>query len=398
MHMGEFAQAGFATRLAIQNVPRRMGMSSVVVLGIAGTVAVLVSMLGMASSLLHMATEAGARDRVIVMRAGAGSEMRSSIDPETVAFIAGAPGIRRDADGKPLSSAESLAILPAFERSGGNAANVTLRGLGAQGLAIRPQIKITAGRMFRAGLNEVVVGLAARSQFRGFDLGAMVRDRYGTGEWTIVGEFSSGDPREAELLADAGSVLSAYKRNQYQSVTALLAGADSFAILRAALAAHTGVALDVERESDYMAQRTKALAHTLSLVGWLISAIMAAGATFAVVNAMYLAVSTRSRELATLGAIGFRPRALVISVLCEVLLLAIIGSALGVGLAWLLFEGGSVTASGTGDPVPLVYRLRISAPLILLGVGLACAAGLLGALFPAVRVGRMRAAEALRGA
>ena len=193
-------------------------------------------------------------------------------------------------------------------------------------------------------------------------------------------------------------MLSAYKRNQYQSVTALLAGADSFAILRAALAAHTGVALDVERESDYMAQRTKALAHTLSLVGWLISAIMAAGATFAVVNAMYLAVSTRSRELATLGAIGFRPRALVISVLCEVLLLAIIGSALGVGLAWLLFEGGSVTASGTGDPVPLVYRLRISAPLILLGVGLACAAGLLGALFPAVRVGRMRAAEALRGA
>jgi putative ABC transport system permease protein len=246
--------------------------------------------------------------------------------------------------------------------------------------------------MFERGLRELIVGEQARSEFVGLEIGDKVALR--DSDWTIVGTFTSGDAFEASLMTDVDLLLSDMQRTGASSVTVLLESADAYQTFADAVSTDPTLSVDVMREPDYYAEQSRQLSGILNAVSYFVAGIMAVGALFAALNTMYSAVSTRTVEIATLRAIGFGSSGVVVSVLAEALLLALIGAALGASVAWLLFGGNTITMGNSTSSA--IFELEITPTLLAVGIGLACAVGLIGGLFPAVRAARMPVATALR--
>ena len=392
--MSMLRQIRAVTWMNLRSIPQRFGTSSVIVVGIAGVVAVLISVLAMATGFTHTVLETGRDDRAIVLRGGSNSELASTLSRDTTLTVMDAPGIRKDSGGKAIASAEPVVIVDMPKKSDGSGANVTIRGVGIEAAALRPEIQLAAGRMFQRGLRELIVGRGAEAQFKGLDVGSHIALR--GSDWSIVGAFTShGDSHESELLADAETVLSAYRRNLFQSVVVLLDSKDSFDTFKTALTTNPQLSVDVMRERDYYAQQSQRMSTLLAYVAYVVGGIMAVGALFGALNTMYSAVSVRSREIATLRAIGFGSAAVVLSVLIEAMVLSVMGALIGAGLAWLFFNGNVMSTLGSNF-TQVVFRLAVSPALVVLGVLWACAIGLLGGLFPAIRAARLPVATALR--
>jgi putative ABC transport system permease protein len=393
--MSVLKQIASVTLMNIKSVPQRLGASSVIVIGIAGVVAVLVSILAMVSGLSQMMSSTERADRAIVVSTGASFETLSNITREATQTIADAPGIKHRADGKPLTSPDALAVVRLPLKRGGNSGNVSLRGVSEAGLAVRPEIHLVEGRQFGSAVREVIVGRTLQRQFRDLELGKQFLLR--GAEWTVVGVFEShGDPHEAEMLTGTETLQSAFERNTFQSVAVLLDSADSFAQFKVALTSNPALSVDAMREADYYRQQSQAFSRLLSIVAYLIGGIMAVGAVFGALNAMYSAVSTRTVEIATLRVLGFGASAVIVSVFAEALLLALAGGAIGGCLAWLLFNGHAVSTNG-GGLTQLSVPLAVDSSLIGFGVLWACIIGMVGAAFPAIRAARAPLAAALRG-
>jgi putative ABC transport system permease protein len=386
------------TALNLRTLPQRLGSSLVLVIGIAGVVAVLVSVLSMSVGFRQTILGGSREDRAIVVPRGAEAEQEnlSVVTRADVVTIENLPGIR-SVEGKPAISAEVLAIASVSKKSDGSDAFVSLRGVGANAFAVRPELKLVAGRIFRPGEREVIVGRAAQSQFSKLDPGNQIA--LGDSDWTVVGVFESqGSVHESTLIADAEAVLAAYKRKSFNSVAVLLASPESFTTFSRALAAIPASSMEARREREFVAAQSQPLNRLLELIAYLIGGIMALGAIFGALNTMYSAVSARGTEIATLRALGFSGTSVVISVLIEAQLLALVGSLAGVSLAHILFSGHVVSTVGAtvGNNPQVVFSLTMSAALIGSGIALACLVGLVGGLFPAVRAARMPIAAALR--
>lgn len=382
------------TTMSLGSLPQRMGSSSVIVIGIAGVVAVLLSVLAMAAGFQKTLASTGKDDRAIVLRGGSDSELASSISRENALTVLDAPGVRRNAEGKPIGSSELVVIVDLPKKSNDAGANVTIRGIEATGLQVRPEIHLAQGRMFSPGLRELIVGKGAQHQFKGLDLGQKIELR--GSDWTIVGIFESGgDSHESELIADAETVMSAYRRNLYQSVIVQLESAAAFDAFSKALTSNPQLSVDVKREREYFAQQSKDLSKVLSFVAYVVGGIMAVGALFGALNTMYSAVSTRSQEIATLRAIGFGGTPVVISIMIEALLLSLIGAVIGAALAWIFFNGNAVSTLGANF-TQVVFKLTVTPQLMVLGIIWACVIGVIGGLFPAIRAARLPIATALR--
>jgi putative ABC transport system permease protein len=392
--MNMLRQIRAVTWMNLTSIPQRFGTSSVIVVGIAGVVAVLISVLAMATGFKRTIVATGRDDRAIVLRGGSESELASTLSREATLTIMDAPGIRKDSAGKPIASAEAVVVVDMPKKSNDSGANVTIRGVGAQGMALRPEIHVVAGRVFQQGLRELIVGSGAQAQFKGLDVGSHIALR--GSDWTIVGAFdSNGDSHESELLADGETVLSAYRRNLYQSVIVRLESKDSFAAFKSSLTTNPQLSVDVMREHDYYAKQSQRMSNVLSFIAYVVGGIMGVGALFGALNTMYSAVSVRSREIATLRAIGFGASAVVVSVLIEAMLLSIIGALIGAGLAWVFFNGNVVSTLGSNF-TQVVFRLAVGPSLVVLGIAWACVIGLVGGLFPAIRAARFPVATALR--
>ena len=391
--MNAFGQITAVTGMSLRTLPQRLGTALVIVVGIAGVVGVLVAVLALASGLRQTLANTGRADRVIVLSSSANSEMTSSLAREEVLTIMDAPGIRKGADGKPVASTDVITAVKLKRRSDDLPVNVILRGIGPQGLALRPEVRLVDGRPFQAGVRELLVGRAAQAQFNGLAVGEVLHFR--NSDWTVVGSFDSGDSQESGLLGDAQTVLSAYSRNSYQSLTAQLESPQGFDRFKDALTTNPTLSVKVERESDYYAAQTKGRSDGLFRIGYIVGTIMALGALFGALNAMYAAVSARSLEIATLRALGFGASAVVISVFIEALLLALAGGLLGAGCAWLLFNGHAINTS-FGSNTQTVFSSTVTPGLLALGVIWALAIGILGGLLPAIRAARMPVAAALQ--
>jgi putative ABC transport system permease protein len=393
--MSVLKQIAAVTLMNIKSVPQRLGASSVIVIGIAGVVGVLVSILAMVGGLSQMMSSTERADRAIVVSTGASFETLSNITREATQTISDAPGIKHGSDGKPLASAETLAIVRLPLKRGGDSGNVSLRGVSEAGFGVRPEIQLVEGRLFGSAVREVIVGRTLQRQFRDLDLGKQILLR--GAEWTVVGVFEShGDPHEAEMITGAETLQSTFERNTFQSVAVLLESADSFAQFKAGLTSNPALSVDAMREADYYRQQSQAFSRLLSIVAYLIGGIMAVGAVFGALNAMYSAVSTRAVEIATLRVLGFGASAVIVSVFAESLLLAILGGAAGGCFAWLMFNGHAVSTNG-GGLTQLSVPLAVDLNLIGFGVLWACIIGMIGAAFPAIRAARAPLAAALRG-
>jgi putative ABC transport system permease protein len=391
-----FKQLTAVIWMSLLTLPQRLGASSVIVIGIAGVVAVLVSVLAMAAGFRHTLADGGRQDRAIILRGGSEQELNSNLTRTDIATIGNAPGLLKDAGGKALLSSELVTVVNVPKIDTGTDANVTLRGVGLKLIEVRPELKIVAGRMFRPAVRELIAGAGAAKQFRGLEPGGVLHLR--NADWTVTGIFTSGgDVHESELLADVDTVGSSIERNGYSSALGLLMSAADFTAFRDALITDPQIKVDVIREPDYYAAQSKQLSKAISVVGNTVAVIMAIGAMFGALNSMYSAVAARGLEIATLRAIGFGALPVLMSVMIEALLLSLAGGVIGASLAWLFFNGHSVATLGGGF-AQVVFQLTVTRTLILTGIVWACAIGLLGGLFPALRAARLPVAEALRAA
>jgi putative ABC transport system permease protein len=392
-----FKQLMAVSLMSLSTLPQRLGASSVIVIGIAGVVAVLVSVLAMATGFRHTVADSGRPDRVIVLRGGSDAELNSNLTREDFEIIGNAPGLAKDAAGKPLLSNEILTVVNIPKIDTGSDSNITLRGVGLQVLKVRPELEIVEGRMFRPALRELIAGAGAAKQFRGLTVGSVLHLR--NADWTVTGIFlSNGDVHESELFADVDTVGSAIERNaNYSSAVGLLTDAGAFDRFKDALTTDPQLKVDVEREPAYYAAQSRQLTNLINIVGNTVAVIMAIGAMFGALNTMYSAIDARGLEIATLRAIGFGAAPILLSVVLEALALSFLGGVLGGALAWLFFNGHSVSTLG-GAFAQVVFKLTVTRTLLIEGLLWACTIGMLGGLFPALRAARLPVAEALRAA
>jgi putative ABC transport system permease protein len=382
--------------MSLQTLPQRIGASSVIVVGIAGVVAVLVSVLAMAAGFRHTLADGGRADRAIVLRGGSDAELNSNLTRGDVDTIGNAPGIAKDAEGKALLSDELVTVVNVPKIDTGSDSNITLRGVGLRLAQVRPELIITDGRMFRPAVREAIAGVGAAKQFRGLTPGSVLHFR--NADWTVTGLFTSnGDIHESELLADVDTVGSANQRTGYSSAIALLTSAAAFTQFKDALTTDPQLKVDVQREPDYYAAQSQGLSKAINVVGNTVAVIMAIGAMFGALNSMYSAVAARGMEIATLRAIGFGAFPVLLSVMIEAMLLSLLGGLIGAALAWLLFNGHSVSTLG-GAFAQVVFKLTVTSTLIVNGILWACIIGVAGGLFPALRAARLSVADALRAA
>jgi putative ABC transport system permease protein len=383
------------TGLSLRSMPRRLGNALVVVVSMAGVVAVLLAVLAMYANFRQTLQADGRADRALVMSRTATAEDDSSLSLEDIAAITNAPGIRHDRNDRPLVSPEIILAAPVARKRDRSDVNITLRGVGEQYFVIRPELKLTAGRMYRNGTQELVVGNAARQQFVGLGLGDRVRLQ--GGDWTIVGVYA-GDAgaRESEVVGDLKTIMSAYKLDGANSLTVLLDGPRALGQMKDALQAQATLHLQVLTEPDYLATAAGPTNRLLRLVAYAVGSIMALGAFFAALNSTHSAVAARTVEVATLRAIGFVGAAVAASILLEALLLSLAGAAIGALLAYTAFNGTVIsTLGGAVWDAQLVYALIITPPLIGLAVLIAGTVGMLGGLIPALGAARANVADAL---
>jgi putative ABC transport system permease protein len=383
------------TGVNLRSIQQRLGSSAVAIIGIAGVVVVFVAVLSIAEGFRAAMTDVGDPQSVIVMRAGSDTEMTSGLSGDDARIVMDAPGILRDASG-PVASAELFVIVGHPTKKDPSDANVPLRGVSAAALKVRPDVKIVEGRMFTAGTNEIVVGRAASQQFAGLTVGSSTN--WGQNTWHVVGIFDAqGSVAESEIWCDAKVLQPAYRRgNSYQSVYARLDSAETFTKFKDTLTADPRLSVTAVRESEYYAAQSEVLHQIISTIGFIIAGLMGIGAVFGAVNTMYTAVASRTREIATLRALGFGNVPVVVSVLTEAVCLSLIGGLLGCLAAWLAFDGYQTSTMNFQSFSQVAFAFAVTPALLTQALLYAAAMGLLGGLLPAIRAARLPIVTALR--
>lgn len=384
-----------ATAMNLRGLPDRWMNSLVMVASIAAVVAVFSGVLAMSAGLDRATQEAGRSDRAVVLRAGSTVEIASAIPREQVTAIQNATAVRKDASGAALVTAEAAAPLTLVEKRTGLEVNGTLRGVGPEVLSVRPEIRIVSGRMFERGKFELVVGRQAVRQFERLEPGSEIA-AYRT-HWKIVGVFTAGGSfRESELMGDADVVMGISQRPAFQNVTVVLPGAAAFDAFKKALASNPSVAVDVFTEPEFLQRESRSLDGLLRFMAYVMGGIMALGAVFVALNAMYSGVDDRRREIATLRAIGFPASVVVGSIVAEAMLLALAGGLLGAFSAWWFASGGTVSTAVGGDLRQLVFDVAVTPAVVMQSLGAALAIGIAGGSIPAVRAIRSQVVDDLR--
>lgn len=389
------AQVVTVTTMNLRNLPSRIGTSLVAVIGIGGVVAVLVSLLSMGEGFRAALDLSGRDDVALILRGGSGDELSSSFSREEFNVIASAPGIARDADG-PIASGEMYTIVDLPMRSTGTGANVPFRGVDRRAAQVREDFHLIAGRMFEPGRDEVVVGRGAFAQFGNIDLGQTVT--WGSHEWKVVGVFAAGGSvSESEVWADLPVLRGVYRRiSMVQVVRARLTSPAALQTLKANLEKDRRVNVSVRSERQFYADQSRILVALVRYVGSAIAVLMGIGAVFAALNTMYSAVSSRTREIATLRALGFGAAPVVTSVLLESVMLGLVGGLTGGALVYFFLNGYQASTLNWASFSQITFAFTVTPHLLVTGLGYALILGAVGGLLPGLRAARMPVTAGLR--
>jgi len=383
-----------ATELNLRTLPQRWVASVVAMVGVAGVVGVFVAVLSIGEGFAATMASTGSPDTVIVMRGGADSEMMSVLSRDEARVIQDAPGIVRSS-AIPVASAEAYMIADFPKRTTGTEANVPVRGVHPAAFEVREQVRIVAGRRFEFGRTEVIVGEGAVREFSGLDLGSPLK--LGEGHWTVVGIFSTGGTAaDSEVWGDAEVLMSSFRRQSFQSVYARLESPQAFDQFKGWLTTNPQLNVKVLRETQYYEEQSRLLRGIVTGLGGLIAGLMGIGAVFGAVNTMYSAVSARTREIATLRALGFGGSPVAVSVLAESLLMALVGGTLGGAAAYVGFNGFTTSTINWQTFSQVAFAFAVTPALLVQGILYSLAMGLVGGLFPAWRAARLPVAAALR--
>src|SRR5262249_55791381 len=370
-----------------RSVKERWSSAVVAVLGIAGTVGVFVAMLSLAFGFKATLVSSGSKDNAMVRRAGSTSDMDSSLSLEQVKIIEDAPGVAR-AEGVPLVTPEVVVIAPFPLIATGTDANVQVRGVSPRALDVRSKIKMIEGTFLHPGLAELVVGRNVSHTYAGLNMDDSVK--FGGGTWRVVGVFDAGGSAfDSEVWCDAGVLNQIYHRpdNIYQSLTVRLNSVDSLQQFKDAVTADPRLTVDVSREVEYYDKQSRVLTTLIYVLGGMVAVVMGIGAVFGALNTMYSAVAERSREIATLRALGFGAGSVVFSFMIEALLISLFGGLLGC-IAVLPLNGLTTGTMNWQTFSHLAFAFRITPFLLGLGIAFALFMGVAGGIFPAIRAAR----------
>ncbi|MFI5104947.1 MAG: ABC transporter permease [Terriglobales bacterium] len=379
-----------------RSVRQRWTSAIVAVLGIAGTVGVFVAVLSLAKGFKATLVASGSYDNALVRRAGSTSEIDSNVPLDQVKILQDAAGVAR-AGGQPLVSPEVILIAPFPLVTTGTDANVQVRGISPKTMEVRSRIKLAQGRMIQPGLFEMMIGRNVNHTYAGLALGNSVK--FGGATWQVVGVFdATGSAFDSELWCDAKVLKQVYHRPEefFNSVTVHLTSPDAFQSFKDSITADPRLSVDIIREVEYYEKQSTLLSQMIKILGSIVAGIMAIGAVFGALNTMYSAVSERSREIATLRALGFGTASVVVSFLLEALLISFVGGAVGC-LAVLPLNGLTTGAMNWQTFSHLAFAFQITVPLLGGGIIFALAMGIFGGLPPALRAARRPVAAALRG-
>ena len=383
--MSFLRQAFIVSALNFRNLRLRFWQSLVIVVGTGLVVGVLLSM----TEGMHKAyISAGDPGRAIIVSNGADQESMSRISRAIAPIIETAPGIKKDVDGRPIAD-RGLQVGVPMKKKTGVESYIFMRGFGPKGFVLRPDFKIVAGRMFKAGKTELIAGVGAQGQFAGLNIGDKVI--LPDGPWTVVGAFTSGhDIIEGQLIGDTDTVMAATRRKEYNTVIVRLDSLDSLTVLKKALTSNPALAVDVARQTDWYHKLNNEFYTVVSGLAYGVGTLLAVGALFCAINTMYAAVAARGREIATLRALGYGALPVAVSVLAEAIFLSVTGALIGAAIAWALYDGQQ-DSFGIN-----VFYLTVSPAMVGLGIVWATVVALLGGLFPAIQAARRPVADALR--
>ena len=379
----------------LRSVRARWVSAIVAVLGIAGTVGVFIAMLSLARGFKATLVASGSPDNALIRRAGSTGEIDGSVPLDQVKVIQDAPGIARDGD-RPLVSPEVVVIAAFPLKATGTDANVQVRGVSPDALRVRRNVHMKEGRFFQPGLNELIVGRNVPSTYAGLNLGDTVR--FGGGNWSVVGVFDAGGSAfDSEVWCDARVLSQVYKRpeNIFSSITVRLTSPAALTQLKDSLTSDPRMQVQVDREVDYYEKQSRGLTTLITILGTLVAGVMGIGAIFGALNTMYSAVSERSREIATMRAIGFGAAAIIVSFIFEALFISLIGGVVGCA-AILPLNGFTTSAMNWQTFSHLAFAFRVTPLLLGIGVGFALLMGLAGGVPPAIRAARRPVVLALR--
>ena len=388
-------QAASVTAYNIGTIPGRKGSSAESIFGIAGVVAVFVGVLSIAVGFRKAMTNSTSPDVAMVMRSGADTEMMSILFRDQARIIGDAPGILRSEKG-PAVSMESLVVINLPKRATGTDANVPLRGIERSDLSVHDRVRVVRGRNFEGGRNEVIVGQGAASQFAGLDLGGTLQ--MGRDRWKIVGIFSAdGGIEESEIWTDAVALQFSFERSTTcQSVLVRLSNPGVFRQFSESLMNDPRLNVRVVRQSDYYADQSTMVCNLVTGLGIMITCLMAVGAVFGGLNTMYNAVAARTKEIATLRALGFGNGPIVVSIMVESLCLALVGGILGAVVAYFLFNGFRASTLNWQSYSQVAFTFAVTPLLLFEGILSAALIGFIGGLFPAIRATCLPITQALR--
>ena len=389
-------QIGAVTGMNLRNIPQRWSSSMVAVLGIGGVTLVLVALLSIAAGFKVALEGSGSEDVAIIMRAGSTNELSGGFGVDTVTVVSDAPGIKHDAQNKPVLSPELYVLVDGRMRGKDASTNLPLRGVGQMAPQVRKSFKLVQGTMFHPGTNEIIVGDGVVKQYEGLEVGKTVR--WGNANWNVVGRFTDGGGiAESEAWGDTPIVQQAWRRgNSFQSVRVKLNNTESLKTLKDALSKDPRVRVGVQSERAFYADQQKLMSTIINTVGWALAIMMGIAALFAALNTLYNAVATRVREIATLRAMGFNGWAVMISVLVEAMILGAVGGLIGGLLAFLTFNGMHSSTMNWASFSQMTFAFTVTPQLMITGIVYGLILTFIAGILPGIRAARLPITAGLR--
>jgi putative ABC transport system permease protein len=380
----------------VRNLFVRKVTTTLTVLGIGLVVAVFLSVMALGEGITKVFTTSGSDRNVLVLRQNSQSELQSGVSRDQAPLVLTLPGIEKDADGKPLASTEMVVVVN-LEKIGGGSSNVTIRGVTEKAFKLRPGFRLTQGRMFAPGMSEVVVAESVAKRFQECNVGEQIH--FGSYQWSVVGQFDAGGTApDSEIWTDVEGMMETFHRNGYSSILARTPDRASRDLFVAGLSGDARLALEGKVETAYYAEQTSTAA-PVKFLGIFVGVVMAIGACFGAMNTMYAAVAARTREIATLRALGFSRIAILTSFVLESVFLSLLGGAVGCVLGALVVKLALSGVSGTTNFATfseVVFAFQLTPRLLLTGVVFSIAMGFFGGLFPAGRAAFTKITTALR--
>ncbi|USX28661.1 ABC transporter permease [Oxalobacteraceae bacterium OTU3CINTB1] len=379
-----------------RNLWARRLTTALTAVGLALVVFVFATVLMLDEGLRNTLVTTGEYDNVVLIRRSADTEVQSSVERAQASIVSSHPFIALGADGRPLLSRETVVLISLNKRGSAKPSNVIIRGIGERGLALRPQVRLTAGRMFRPGASEIIAGASIARRFSGAGIGETLR--FGQREWTVVGLFDAGNSGfDSEVWGDADQLMPAFRRVAYSAVVLRLAGTSLFDGFRKDIEGDQRLTLDAKREQTFYADQSKALSTFISVLGLILSVIFSIGAMIGATITMYASVANRVGEIGTLRALGFQRRSILAAFLAESMLLAVVGGVLGLGCASLM-QFISFSTTNFQSFSELAFGFRLTADIVVKTLVFSLVMGFIGGVLPALRAARMKIVDALRAA